>query len=273
MDMNTFYYQVDKLLESNNLQDAESFMESALRSSMEEKDDVAVISICNELASFYREAGRFDESIPLYETALRLMGMMELEKSQHYATTLINYATTYTRMHETQKALSLYDHAAQIYEECGITKDYGVATMYNNMGLLYEEMGESQKSENCHTTALEILKGINDSELSQAITYSNLAGHYLDHGDLIKAKLNINQSIELFINNSGKSTPQYAGAISTLGEIFFMEGEYKKAKELFEEALAIAEATFGNETDSYAIIIENLKLCNEKIEIEKADRT
>ena len=88
MEMNNFYYQVDKLFEDKKIAEAEEFMKNTLAQAEAEKDAGAVITVCNELGGYYRAVSRYSEGIPLYEKALRLMREMGLERSEHYGNPL-----------------------------------------------------------------------------------------------------------------------------------------------------------------------------------------
>ena len=261
MEMNNFYYQVDRLFEEKKVKEAEEFMKETLAQAEAESDAGAVITVCNELGGYYRALSRYSDGIPLYEKALKLMCDMGLARSEHYGTTLVNYATTYTMAGDTIKALNLYTEAAEIYAEAGLGADYRLATLFNNMSFLCQDLEDYPQAQEYLEKALFILKGLEESEIEVAITYSNLANVYLAMGQIDEAKVTIKKAVDLFIGESGDSDVHYAGAVCTLGEIYFKEADYEKAAALFREAMKLTERDYGTENLSYAVLCENLALC------------
>lgn len=261
MEMNNFYYQVDRLFEEKKLKEAEEFMKETLAQAEAESDAGAVITVCNELGGYYRAVSRYSDGIPLYEKALKLMRDMGLERSEHYGTTLVNYATTYTMAGDTIKALNLYTEAAEIYAEAGLGADYRLATLFNNMSFLCQDLEDYPQAQEYLEKSLFILKGLEESEIEVAITYSNLANVYLAMGQIDEAKVTIKKAVDLFIGESGDSDVHYAGAVCTLGEIYFKEAAYEKASALFREAMKLTERDYGTDNLSYAVLCENLALC------------
>ena len=261
MEMNNFYYQVDRLFEEKKLNEAEEFMKETLAQAEAESDAGAVITVCNELGGYYRAVSRYSDGIPLYEKALKLMRDMGLARSEHYGTTLVNYATTYTMAGDTIKALNLYTEAAEIYAEAGLGADYRLATLFNNMSFLCQDLEDYPQAQEYLEKSLFILKGLEESEIEVAITYSNLANVYLAMDRIDEAKVSVKKALDLFIGESGDSDVHYAGAVCTLGEIYFKEADYEKAAALFRESMKLTERDYGEDNRSYAVLCENLALC------------
>ena len=261
MEMNNFYYQVDRLFEEKKLNEAEEFMKETLAQAEAESDAGAVITVCNELGGYYRAVSRYSDGIPLYEKALKLMRDMGLARSEHYGTTLVNYATTYTMAGDTIKALNLYTEAAEIYAEAGLGADYRLATLFNNMSFLCQDLEDYPQAQEYLEKSLFILKGLEESEIEVAITYSNLANVYLAMDRIDEAKVSVKKALDLFIGESGDSDVHYAGAVCTLGEIYFKEADYEKAAALFRESMKLTERDYVEDNLSYAVLCENLALC------------
>lgn len=261
MEMNNFYYEVDRLFEEKKIQEAEDFMKDTLAQADAENDAGAVITVCNELGGYYRAVSRYSDGIPLYEKALRLMRDMGLERSEHYGTTLVNFATTYTMAGDIVRALNLYTEAAEIYAEAGLGNDYRLATLFNNMSFLCQDLEDYPQAQEYLEKSLFILKALEESEIEMAITYSNLANVYLAMDQISEAKVTVKKALDLFIGESGDSDVHYAGAVCTLGEIYFREADYEKAAALFREAMKLTERDYGTDNLSYAVLCENLALC------------
>ncbi|MBR5230609.1 MAG: tetratricopeptide repeat protein [Firmicutes bacterium] len=265
MDMNNFYYKIDKFFEDKKIAEAEQFMKDTLAQAEEECDAGAIITVCNELGGYYRATSRYSEGIALYEKALKIMSDMGLGKSEHYGTTLINYATMYTLMGELMKALSLYTEAAEIYSEAGLNGDYRLAALFNNMSYVCQDLMDYPQAQEYLEKALFILRMQPDSEIEIAIANTNLASVYLAMDLIDEAKVTIKKAMETFITISGNSDVHYAGAVCTLGEIYFKEEAYDKACALFKEGLSLTERDYGTENLSYAVLCENTAECLKKM--------
>lgn len=266
MDMNRFFYDLDQLLSDKKFDEAEEYMKQGLAQAEEECDAGATISICNELGGYYRATSRYAEGIPLYEKALELIYQLGLNGTEHHGTTLVNYATTVTLIGDIEKALKLDTAAATIFAEAGFAMDYRLATLYNNMSFLCMDLGHYQEAETTLNDALYILKALDDTEIDVAVTYTNLAGVYLAMDRLDEAKVSIKNALDLFITESGRDDVHYAGAVNTLGEIYFREANYEKAAALFKEAMNLTVRDYGADTQTYAILCQNLAGCLEAMD-------
>lgn len=263
MDMNVFFYEVDQLFAEKKLDEAEEYMKNALAQAEEECDAGAVISICNELGGFYRAFSRYSEGVPLYEKALQCIHDLGLDGTEHHGTTLVNYATTITQMGDIQKALALDTEAAGIFASAGFALDYRLATLYNNMSFLCMDLGHYEEAETSLNDALYILNTLDDTEIDVAITYANLACVYVAMNKLAEAKVTVKKALDGFIAESGDTDVHYAGAVCTLGEIYYKEEDYEKAAALFEKAMELTRRDYGDRTQSYAILCRNLAACYE----------
>ena len=264
MDINNFYYRVDRLFKEKKTAEAEQFMKDTLTQAEAECDAGTVITVCNELGGYYRATSRYSEGIVLYEKALKIMDDMGLASSEHYGTTLVNYATTYTMAGDIIKALNLYTEAAEIYAAAGLAADDRLAALFNNMSYLCQELEDYPQAEEYLEKSLYILKMLPDTEIEIAVTYTNMASLALAMSKTDEAKLHIKKAMDIFITESGNTDVHYAGAVCTLGEIYFNENVFDKALALFREAMNLTERDYGTENLSYAVICENIAECLKK---------
>ena len=231
MNMKDFFRQLDLFYEKKEMQAAESYMRESLNTAENEGDFGAVISICSELGGYYRVIGRFQDGFDLYEKALIYIRQLGLEDSEHHATTLMNYANTCAMSGNKEKALSLYGKAGEIFKKAGLETDYRVATLYNNMSLLCQQLKQYDQSVQNLNIAMDILKQLTESEVEQAITYTNLAQIQLLNGCIDEAKFNAKKAIDMFEIAGGDGDTHYAVAVNVCGEIYYKEGNYDSATE------------------------------------------
>lgn len=260
MNMNGFYDKIDGFFAVKDFAAAENFMKETLTQAEFEDDPAATVTVCNELGGFYRAFSRYNEGIPLYEKALGCIRRLGLENSEGHGTTLLNFATTLAIVGDNQKALDAYQQAAGIFEGPSYAKDFRLATLYNNMSSLYQDMNHLDESEKYLYKAMNILKDLQESEIEIATTWSNLAGVYLAMGPsrLQDAKDAAKKAIALFNEVSGDSDVHYAPAVSALGEVYYLEGDFKAAEDQFRKSMALTKRDYGDQTLGYCILCKNL---------------
>ena len=175
-----------------------------------------------------------------------------------HGTTLINFATTYTMIGESEKALRLDMQAADIFSNVGLDTDYRLATLFNNMSFLCEDLGELDSAAEYLNRALYILNALEESQIEIAITYTNLANIYLEQDQLNEAKVTVKKALDIFIKETEGLDVHYSAAVCALGEIYYKENNYEKAVSLFEKALELTKRDYGDSTLSCAILLENI---------------
>ena len=269
MDTGIFFEKLDALFSHKDTKQAETYMKGCLAQAEAENDLPAIVTICNELGGFYRTLSRYKEGIPLYDRALEIISALEQENTPAHGTTLINYATICTMTGQQEKALDLYEQAAKIFKEPAYAGDFNLAALYNNMSLLCQDMGNYAQAETYLREALHILQKLTDSEAEIAITYTNLAQICAAENRLEEAENLLQQAIDLFRQHSGENDVHYAAAVNTLGEVRYLRGDYKKAAEAFETALALHIRDFGEDTESCRAIRNNLALCRSRLKEEE----
>lgn len=260
MNMNGFYDKIDGFFAAKDFNGAESYMKETLAQAEFEDDPSATVTVCNELGGFYRAFSRYNEGIPLYEKALGCIRRLGLENSEGHGTTLLNFATTLAIVGQQDRALDAYQQAAGIFEGPSYAKDFRLATLYNNMSSLYQDMNRLDESEKYLRKAMSILENLHQSEIEIATTWSNLAGVYLamEPAHLQEAKDAAKKAIAIFNQVSGDSDVHYAPAVSALGEVYYLEGDFKAAEDQFRKSMALSKRDYGDQTLGYAVLCANL---------------
>lgn len=260
MNMNGFYDKIDGFFAVKDFAGAENYMKEALAQAEFEDDPSATVTVCNELGGFYRAFSRYSEGIPLYEKALGCIRRLGMERTEGHGTTLLNFATTLAIVGESEKALDAYQQAAGIFEGPAYARDFRLATLYNNMSSLYQNMDRLDESEKYLHKAMSILETLRESEIEIAITWSNLSGVYLAMGTdrLADAKDAAQKAIDLFNQVSGDRDVHYAPAVSALGEVFYLEGDFAAAEIQFRKSMELTKRDYSDQTLGYALLCDNL---------------
>lgn len=264
MNIDMFFETLDSYFEKRQIDRIDSFLVASLEQAKEEEDYGAYISICNEMIGFYRSVSDFEKAYIAAEDVLLLMEELNMENTEHFATTLLNAATAYRAAGDYNTALRYYRQALQIYDGILQPQDYRFAGLYNNMSILLEKMEENEEAIAYAGKALDIIKTLPDSEAQTATSMTNLALIYFKVNRFEEAKELLEEAVSIFENGGGPADEHYSGALAGVAEAWYRMGDYAKALEYYEKALAEVRAHYG-ENMSYAILCENCAAVCEKM--------
>ena len=264
MNIENFYETLDSLFEERQIDKVDPFLNSSLEQSKAEEDYGAYISICNEMIGFYRSISAFEKAYIAAEDVLLLMEELNMENTEHFATTLLNAATAYRAAGDYTTALRYYKQALQIYDGILQPQDYRYAGLYNNMSILFEKMNENDEAIAYANKALSIIETIPDSESEIATTMTNLALLYFKAEQPEKAKELLEKALSLFEQSGENTDAHYSGALAGVAEAWYRMQDYDKALEYYDKALEEVKIHFG-ENMSYVILCENCAAVCEKM--------
>ncbi len=258
MDIGEFFAKLDEYFKHNELDKVEPYLLSSLAEAKENGDYAAYISIGNEMIGFYRSVSQYKKSFDIAEDVLLLMEELQLEDSEHFATTLLNAATAYRAAGDAKQAYRYYRQALAIYERLLPAGDYRFAGLYNNMGILLEQMGENGEAVEMSLKALEIIRALRESEAEQATTLTNLALLYFKMERTDEASAALKEALSLFesVGDGEETDAHYSAALAGVGEAYYRMGDYGNALASYEKALEEVKKHFG-ENQSYAVLCEN----------------
>lgn len=256
MSVEKFYETLDSYFAQQQIEQVDPFLVASLEQAKEEQDYGAYISICNEMIGFYRSTSAFEKAYVAAEDVLLLMEELNMENTEHFATTLLNAATAYRAAGDYVTALRYYRQALLIYDGILGPQDYRYAGLFNNMSILLEKMDENEEAIAYAQKALSIIETLPDSESQTATTMTNLALIYFKENRFEEAKELLEKALSLFEQNGGQTDEHYSGALAGVAEAWYRMGDYSKALKCYEKALAEVKSHYG-ENMSYAILCEN----------------
>ena len=198
MNVEDFFKQLDECFQRNELDKVEPYLVSSLENAKENEDYAAYIAIGNEMIGFYRSVSQFKKAFDIAEDILLLMEELQLETSEHFATTLLNTATAYRAAGDAKQAYKYYCQALNIYSGLLPEGDYRFAGLYNNMSILLEQMNENEEAIELLQKALAIVKGLADCEAEQATTLTNLALLYFKINKVEEASGTLEEALKIF---------------------------------------------------------------------------
>lgn len=264
MNVDKFFETLDSYFAKQEIEKVDPFLVSSLEQAKEEEDYGAYISICNEMIGFYRSISAFEKAYAAAEDVLLLMEEMQMEHTEHFATTLLNVATAYRAAGDYATALRFYRQALQIYDGILQPQDYRYAGLYNNMSILLEKMDENEEAIDYANKALSIIETLEGGEMETATTLTNLALLYFKVAQAEKAKELLERALSLFERSGENTDAHYSGALAGVAEAWYRMQDYGKALEYYEKALNEVKLHFG-ENMSYAILCENCAAVCEKL--------
>lgn len=268
MNVDNFFMTLDSYFANQEIDKVDPFLVSSLAQAKEEEDYGAYISICNEMIGFYRSISAFEKAYVAAEDVLLLMEELQMENTEHFATTLLNAATAYRAAGDYEIALRYYRQALQIYNGILPPQDYRYAGLYNNMSILLEKMEENEEAISYANKALAIIENLEGGEMETATTLTNLALLYFKISQPEKAKELLERALSLFEKNGENTDAHYSGALAGVAEAWYRMQDYEKALTYYEKALDEVKVHFG-ENMSYAVLCDNCAAVCEKLEDEE----
>jgi len=253
---------LDELLRECDLDAAEKLLSEVIEESHNINDMETEKYFLNEQIGFYRDCGRFPESLASAKRARKLFENSGDTKSLSYATTLLNCANAYRAAGDYDDAFKTYDIVKAIYSELLPEDDDLIASFYNNIALLYQETKQWKNACDSLEDALEIVRSKND-ETRIAISCTNLAVSLIHIGDIEKAMDLLSEADEILAGRS-PSDFHYSAVLAGFGDAYYNLSEYQKAVDYYEKALSEIELHMG-ENNFYSIVTENLERAYNKL--------
>ncbi len=250
METNYDMTKIYELLNAGRLTEAEQEMLAMVGSARAEKNTQQELVLLNELIGFYRDCGRFTESLSAGQDAMRLARDMDLVGTVPYGTTLINVANALRAAGHLDAAQSYFTQARDTLVLHLPENDMLFASLQNNLSLLLQEKGdfagavaESEKALAIVQANLKEALDTQDAdrirELSQkeAISRTNIAVSKL-HMDLDEeAEALLKQALEFFTGLT-PSDFHYSAALAGMGDLCLRRKDFSVAAEYYETALS-----------------------------------
>jgi len=233
-------------------QDALRLYEQALPILKEVGDRAQEATTLNNMAAVYSTIGRPQDAFRLYEQALPIL--KEVGDRAQEAATLSNIARVYRDIGRPQDALRLYEQALPILKEVGDRA--GEATTLNNMAPVYRDIGRPQDALRLYEQALPILKEVGD-RAGEATTLNGLAYLYVGLHRYYEAREALEQSIRLS-NDVSHPAGEVAGLVGLALVLYQHLNQATEAITKMEQALAIMHKT-GLSRDAAGQTLEQLE--------------
>ena len=257
MDIQKVIDGLDKLFADRQIEKVEDYLSVHLEQALNEGDVGSAITIINELIGFYRDTSQYGKAEAYCEKLLPFMEKAGLTGTVHYGTSCLNIANAYRAAGRLEESMKHYRMVFDVYEKVLDKKDFRYASLNNNLSLLYQEMGDFEKACEALEQALLIVKEYPAAVIELAVTYTNLAASYNKAGKMELAREAVVKGLAIF--EEGRTDDyHYSAALSVAGDVYYADGEYKKAVECYEQAMLALRRHVGL-THAYFRILANLQ--------------
>lgn len=256
MNIDEILAEYDLIEQTHDLNRIESFLAEHLYLAKEENDQSAIITIYNEMIGFCRENARYDKGMEYCRDLLVLLDEMSIQNTIPYATSLLNIATFCRDAGFLKEANIYYLETLKIYDTKLSPTDIAYASLYNNMALLFEKMGDFVSAIDVLKKAVGLVMTNPEYRIKKAISHTNLAMCLMKNEDYDEACYNLDEAIAIFDAES-EVDYHYGAALSAMGEIRFIKGEYAEAAECYKKALGEVKKNTGFSV-AYELTYQNL---------------
>lgn len=263
MQVQEILQQLDTLLKNSCLQEADVFLKKQIAVAEQAEDWETALTLYNEQIGFFRDCGRFLESLAVGEKALECVEKLHLKQTIAHATTLLNVANAQRAAGMQEAALNSYQQVKQLYDALLSPTDGRVASYYNNLSLLYQEMGDWEASCAALEQALQIVTQQPGQEGRVAISKTNLASSLL-HLHRVQDALPLLKSALSFFAGLSPSDFHYSAALAAMADAQYQLQDYEQAVWYYEAALSEMELHMGRGA-TYQIVQENADHAYEKL--------
>ncbi len=195
------YLAIAQVSQNSNVTEGITRLSAAIEKYRPERPEYYV-----QLGDALRKDGKFEQSIPLYEEALR--------RRPQSISTLRKLALSLTTMKQPARAVEILKRALEASPDD--------ATAWQQLGLLYIEQRKTPDAIAALQKAIAL-----DSDSPEA--YNSLGGVWFETGDAARA--------EPALRNAIRIQPNYAEAHNNLGSLLSSAGHFDEAKYHFEAAL------------------------------------
>lgn len=242
-------------------------LKEAILQAEHSKNYAKIIELKNDLGGCYRNIGNFKESIKILQEALSLYNTHMPSIPSLKATLLLNLANSYREKKEYFEADENFSTAKKIFEELKDTS-YAYISLLNNYALLYQELGKYSTAEKLQKKAVSLLEKEPTLAIPLAISYNNLYEIQKKTKSYTPVQIleMIKKAEKILLSSVGSQHPIYAAILNTKADFAIHNREYLKALKYYKEACTIVKTAYGNKSEPYKTISENIQKLTDIIE-------
>ncbi len=217
------------------------------------------ITIANQLAGIYDQAGSYAKAKTVYEDAYtKAKEQFNLEDSimQVWTNAISSFYLTHGMYEEAEP---FFLQSLSMMEEYYGKDSEMYVTVLNSVGEFYLYAGWYQKCANTFTDFVSICKKVyGPKSADYATALNNLAVAYEKLEQYEKAEKYYLESLAIKEKVFKKESEYYALTITNLAVLYDNMGKRKEAEKLYNEAIDIYKNIHGGKSENYAVAISSL---------------
>ncbi len=264
MKVTDFYQKLDELFAQHDTAAIEKYMVDSLTAARTDNDPAAIVAVSNELAGFYRAAGKVDDAIRLSQNVLQVLKNMGQETTENFAVALQNGANIMMVAGDLDTALQMFRTAESILAYRGFSSDYRMAALCNNISALYREKEEYEEAEKAALRSLEIIMTMPQYKIEMATSLINLGEVQTRLGKYEEAKGTLEASMTIYELETDGRDPHYAAATAAMGNLYYFWKKPEEAAGYFRRAMELIERDYGKNS-FYEMMARNLKTVEDQM--------
>ncbi|MCU0383807.1 MAG: tetratricopeptide repeat protein [Cyclobacteriaceae bacterium] len=203
------------------------------------EDNTGIASVKNNMATIYALKKDYGLALNFMEQSHGLL--LQQGNKERIVGSMNNLGNLNSELNRLQVALKYYSEAAQLAEQSGIVYPDPV----ENLGNLYLKQGNYTQAITYFTQALALQQKTNN-QLGKLNTLVNLATAYLRSGNTKSAEKTLQEAV--ILSNSLEAFTNLPAVYKTQAEIYYQQGQHKKAYEVYQRYDSLREKIYGEES-------------------------
>ena len=209
-------------------------------------DHPNILTARNNLATAYREAGRVDEAIALFEQVLTDSTRIHGQGHSKTLTPRNNLALAYQEAGRVDEAITLFEQVLTDSTPIDSTDHPNTVITRNNLAYAYQEAGRLTEAITLYEQTLTDSTPIDSTDHpNTVITRNNLATAYLEAGRVDEAIALLEQGLTDIIRIHGQGHPKTQTTRNNLAYAYQEAGRLTEAITLYEQTLTDATRIHG----------------------------
>ncbi|MFN5557388.1 MAG: tetratricopeptide repeat protein [Chryseotalea sp.] len=202
-------------------------------------DNTGIASVKNNMATIYALKKDYGLALNFMEQSHGLF--LQQGNKERIVGSMNNLGNLNSELNRLQVALKYYSEAAQLAEQSGIVYPDPV----ENLGNLYLKQNNYPQAITYFLKAIELQQKTNN-QVGKLNTLVNLATAYLRSGKVKEAENSLREAVTL--SNSLEAYTSLPAVYKTQAEIFYKQGQHKKAYEVYQRYDSLREKIYGEES-------------------------
>ncbi|CAF1382373.1 unnamed protein product [Rotaria sordida] len=190
------------------------------------------------IAEIYRKQWNYIESLKYNEKALKIEKQQSPLNNSDLATIYNNIGLTYLDENNFILAMENFQQSLDLKLKSSDSNDLSLSMTYINIATVYSEKSDYTSALAYLQRALNIkLQHLPPNHLEFGLLYNNIGAIYLKAQHFIDACESFKHALGIYLQNPLSNTSEIATIFSNIGALYQLNGEYKLAKENYENSL------------------------------------